>query len=98
MRKRKNIYINEGIWERAKWLVKYRNTREKTSFDLNDRACILVEQWVEKEMKELKESNPEMFEAIEVTASEKENAAKKLDNVLKKTRLKETLEKNDDED
>ena len=97
MKKRKNLHINEGLWEKAKLLVKYKNIKERNDIDLNDHTCILVEQWVGKEMKKLKEDDPEMFEAIEVTASEKENAAKKLENIFEKTKL-EVLKNTDNKD
>jgi len=93
MRRKKNIYINEGSWERAKWIAKYKGTKEEIKVDLNDCICEVVEVWVKQEMDKIKDENPEMFRAIEVTASEKENAAEKLEDVFKKTKLKEVFKR-----
>ena len=98
MKKRKNIYVSESIWEKAKWIAQY------DDIDLNDCIYSIIEKWVKSRMDKLKCEDPETFNAIEATASEKENAAKRLEDIMKKTKVKEsimekkTLKKRDEND
>jgi hypothetical protein len=92
MKKKKNIYINEGLWESAKWVAKYKGVKNETKSELNDYICKLIKKWVDEEMVCIKHEDPDMFHAISTMASEKENAAKKLEDTFNKTKLKETME------
>jgi len=84
MKKKKNIYIEESVWDEIKWISQYESKKSGKSEDFNGFVCCILQNWSEKKMKELSEVSPEIFNGIRKAVYEKAKVAESLEDLIGK--------------